>query len=410
MIANLSLIAAVLVLASTSNAAPSASASTSAAPAPTTTSGGTTATLIPLPPFSGTFANKYPTQDAIPDITAPQVKQWLSEINMTAIPSFKPVPFTAAGDPANPKDIPADSCDWTETGCFNKDIVTCPLGVWGLTYDDGPTQFSPKLYDFLDKTNQKATLFYIGSNVVQNWQIARRACASGHQIAVHTWSHHPSTSLTNEQFVAEVKYTEMAIKEVCGFTPKYFRPPYGDIDNRIRGLLWAMGYTSVIWDYDTNDWQMSPGGTKTEAQVDQDIAGWIANAPKDKTGHITLEHELYQNTVNAAITNLPKIQATWKTMPVSACMNDAHPYRETNITLATINGATTGVNQGNSTSTTSASTGTNATSTAGSPSATTGGKSGTGQGNAAQSMKLSGEMQVMGLLAAAVVGMSQMLL
>lgn len=102
-------------------------------------------------------------------------------------------------------------------------ISSVSLRTWGLTYDDGPTQFSAQLYDFLDLTEQKATLFYIGSNVVTNWQSARRACGAGHQIAVHTWSHNPSTTLTNEQFVAEVKYTELAIKELCGVTPTYFR-------------------------------------------------------------------------------------------------------------------------------------------------------------------------------------------
>ncbi|KAG0203380.1 hypothetical protein BGX28_004303 [Mortierella sp. GBA30] len=341
------LIATILTLAGVSAAATTPSAQ------PTVTPSNVPPPVIPLPPFSGTFANQYPTQDKIAPTNTPEALKWIAEVNLTAIPSFPVVPFTAAGDPKTPTAIPADSCDWTETTCINKDLTTCPLGVWGLTYDDGPTQFSPQLYDFLDKTNQKATLFYIGSNVVANWQSARRACGAGHHIAVHTWSHQPSTSLTNEQFIAEVKYTEMAIKELCGFTPTYFRPPYGDIDNRIRGLLWAMGYTSVIWDYDTNDWMMAPGGTRTEAQVDTAFAQWIAAAPTDKTGHITLEHELYQNTVNAAIANLPKIQATWKAMPVSACMNDSHPYREHNITLATMNGAKAGVNlNGNSTTTT----------------------------------------------------------
>ncbi|KAF9931508.1 hypothetical protein FBU30_010017 [Linnemannia zychae] len=312
----------------------------------------TASPLLPLPPFSGTLVGAYPPQDKTAPTDTPLVKQWIAELNLTAVPTWPVVPFTASGDPKNPSAIPAGSCDWTETNCINKDLVTCPLGVWGLTYDDGPTEFSGKLYDFLDTTDQKATLFYIGSNVIQNPALARRACAAGHQIAIHTWSHNPSTSLTNEQFIAEVKYTEMAIKELCGFTPRYFRPPYGDIDDRIRGLLWAMGYTSVIWDYDTDDWMMAPGGTRTLSQVDADFAKWIAAAPTDKTGHITLEHELYANTVDAAIANLPKIQTTWKAMPVSACMNDSHPYQEKNITLATMNGAKTGVTDGNNATTT----------------------------------------------------------
>ncbi|KAG0047499.1 hypothetical protein BGZ83_007448 [Gryganskiella cystojenkinii] len=355
MLPKISLIAALVTFAAAVPAAPAAS------PPPTPSGAPVAPAIIPLPPFNGTFAGAYPAQNVIAPTDTDLVKGWLAAINMTAVPVFPVVPFTASGDPANPGSIPADSCDWTSTNCINKDLVTCPLGVWGLTYDDGPTTFSAQLYDFLDTTNQKATLFYIGSNVIQNWQAARRACGAGHQIAVHTWSHNPSTSLTDEQFVAEVKYTEMAIKELCGFTPTYFRPPYGDIDNRIRGLLWQMGYTSVIWDYDTNDWMMAPGGTRTMAQVDAAFAGWIANAHNDTTGHITLEHELYANTVDAAIANLPKLQATWKTMPVSACMNDPHPYQEKNITLATLNGTAAGI--------------TNTTTTSSSPSATGSGSS-----------------------------------
>ncbi|KAF9433495.1 chitin deacetylase [Entomortierella beljakovae] len=405
MIAKLSLIAAVLAFASTSIAAPSATTTKTSAPTPSPT---IAAPLLTLPAFNGTFANAYPKQDAIAPTDTALVKQWLAELNLTDVPTFPVVPFTAAGDPKSPNSIPAASCDWTITGCFNKDIVTCPKGVWGLTYDDGPTEFSSQLYDFLDKTDQKATLFYIGSNVIQNWQSARRACAAGHQIAVHTWSHHPSTSLTNEQFIAEVKYTELAIKELCGFTPKYFRPPYGDIDNRIRGLLWAMGYTSVIWDLDTDDWMMSPGGSRTEAQVDSDFAKWIAAAPTDTTGHITLEHELYQNTVNAAIKNLPGIQATWKAMPVSACMNDPHPYQETNITLATMNGSVTGVGSSNPSIAGSG----NSTSADGSNSNSTSGSGGkTGSSSAVSlSFKMSGDMKALGMVAAVAFTAAQMLM
>lgn len=126
---------------------------------------------------------------------------------------------------------------------------------------------------------------------------------------------------------------------------------------------------------------MAPSGTRTMAQVDAAFAGWIANAHNDTTGHITLEHELYQNTVSAAIANLPSLQATWKTMPVSACMNDPHPYKEKNITLATMNGTVAGVG---STTTTTLAASTPTGSAAGShPSAgATGGKTGTNSGAA----------------------------
>ncbi|KAF9099891.1 hypothetical protein BGX23_009746 [Mortierella sp. AD031] len=408
----LSLIAALVAL---TTAAPGTTATITAGAAPSSTpgAGASTATpLLPLPPFNGTLVGVYPTQDNIAPTDTPLAKQWISELNLTSVATWPVVPFTASGDPKNPNAIPAASCDWTETNCINKDLTTCPQGVWGLTYDDGPTTFSGKLYDFLDTTEQKATLFYIGSNVVQNPELARRACAAGHQIAVHTWSHNPSTSLTNEQFIAEVKYTEMAIKELCGFTPRYFRPPYGDIDDRIRGLLWAMGYTSVIWDLDTNDWQMAPGGSRTMSEVDAAFAQWIAAAPTDKTGHMVLEHELYQNTVDAAIANLPKVQATWKTMPVSACMNDPHPYAEKNITLATMDGtAKTGVvDEGTTNSTTS----TVSVSVHSSATGSTASASGTAAhskagSNAASALASAAEKTVIAVIATTAVALSQMI-
>ncbi|CAO3566155.1 unnamed protein product [Mortierella alpina] len=352
MFPKVSFFASILSLAGAIAAATPPSASPSAAPA------SIPPPLLSLPPFNGTFSITFPDSSKIAPTDTPEVKKWIAELNLTAIPIVPVVTVNSNGEIQNQKSIPADACDWSVDNCINKDLVTCPLGVWGLTYDDGPTSVSPKLYDFLDKTNQKATLFYIGGNVVQNWQAARRACGAGHHIGVHTWSHHYSTSLTNEQFIAEVKYTELAIKEVCGFTPTYFRPPYGDIDNRIRGLLWAMGYTSVIWDYDTNDWDTCPPDGKTPvSEVNGNFTQWFANATHDTTGHITLEHELCESSVDIAIAHLPKLQATWKTMPVSACMNNSHPYKEQSITLATMDGAKTGANNGGN-STTGATTGT----------------------------------------------------
>jgi hypothetical protein len=37
------------------------------------------------------------------------------------------------------------------------------------------------------------------------------------------------TSLTNEQIVAELGWTRLAINRVLGVTPTTMRPPYGDI-------------------------------------------------------------------------------------------------------------------------------------------------------------------------------------
>lgn len=56
----------------------------------------------------------------------------------------------------------------------------------GLTIDDGPNCSHNAYYDYLREQNQKATLFYIGSNVV-DWPLeAQRGLDDGHEICAHT--------------------------------------------------------------------------------------------------------------------------------------------------------------------------------------------------------------------------------
>ncbi|KAF9094107.1 hypothetical protein BGX27_001514 [Mortierella sp. AM989] len=112
-----------------------------------------------------------------------------------------------------------------------------------------------------------------------------------------------------------------------------------------------------------------------------------------------------KNTVNAAIANLPKLQATWKIMPVSACMNDSHPYQETNITLATMNGTTTGVNTGNSS--TASPFGNNTASSDGST--PTGGKIG-GSNDTSATVAATGEMKALAVIAVAAAAAAHMLI
>ena len=62
--------------------------------------------------------------------------------------------------------------------------------------------------------------------------------------------------------MAEMRWTEKAIFDVTGLRVKYMRPPYGDIDNRVRYVLRRMGYIVVDWTgdtFDSNDWKSMCG-------------------------------------------------------------------------------------------------------------------------------------------------------
>ena len=41
--------------------------------------------------------------------------------------------------------------------------------------------------------------------------------------------------------------TKKIIKDVTGVTPTFWRPPFGDVDNRVRAIATAMGLQTSIW-------------------------------------------------------------------------------------------------------------------------------------------------------------------
>jgi hypothetical protein len=64
-------------------------------------------------------------------------------------------------------------------------LAQCPEPqTWGFTLDDGPNCSHNAFYDFLQQHNQKASLFYIGSNVVDWPYEAQRGLADGHEMLV----------------------------------------------------------------------------------------------------------------------------------------------------------------------------------------------------------------------------------
>jgi peptidoglycan/xylan/chitin deacetylase (PgdA/CDA1 family) len=59
------------------------------------------------------------------------------------------------------------------------------------------------------------------------------------------------TSFSSEDAFAELYYTREVIKEILGVTPTCWRPPYGDVDNRIRLIAAGLNLTTIVWSDDT---------------------------------------------------------------------------------------------------------------------------------------------------------------
>ncbi|KAI8645865.1 hypothetical protein BD408DRAFT_411182 [Parasitella parasitica] len=301
------------------------SSSSSAEPAAPSAAAGASTSTTSTTSTPGQLSSGYPAHGTKP-VAKPEWLDLIKSTNITNAPVLK-----ANGNNGPSTSGTDDFCDWSKSGCMGDSIGDCPKGMWGLTYDDGPSQYSPILYDFLKTTNQKATLFMIGANVIQHPDTVMRAYEEGHEIAIHTWTHNYMTTLTNEEIVAELKWTELAIKEITGVSPRLFRPPYGDIDNRVRDIGNALGFTSVIWDHDTNDWMLGENapGFKVE-WIDGNFTEWVAEAATASSGGLSLEHDIQKVTVDAAIRNLPQLQKAYKVVTVGQCAG-VPSYKESDV-------------------------------------------------------------------------------
>ncbi|KAF9345407.1 chitin deacetylase [Mortierella sp. AD094] len=276
----------------------------------------------------------FPQVNLVPPVNSTEVKEWLKGLNFADVPAL---PIHTGNPPTCPTlaQIPANQCWWTCQSCPADDIETCPTpGTWGLTFDDGPTPNTPALLEILKTHNAKASFFVMGSNVVRNAEVLKQEVADGHHIASHTWSHHPLTTLTNEQIVAELKWTEKAVFDITGLRMKYMRPPYGDIDNRVRAVVKKLGYIVVDWTsdaYDSKDFSLNAGFTEATLSaavtiMSNTLITYGAN-PGTK-GIITLEHDLYPVTIEFAKRLVPvATQAKLKIMTVAGCLNDPKPYQ-----------------------------------------------------------------------------------
>ncbi|TFK68114.1 glycoside hydrolase/deacetylase [Pluteus cervinus] len=299
--------------------------------------------IIGAPPLPDDILQKdYPTPDDVPPVNSAEVEEWIREVANSGVP-IPDIPInleggcTVAGNAVAAADTDRSRCWWTCTGCTRKtDITQCPQkGTFGLSFDDGPAPYTPDLLDFLDQQKLKATFFVVGSRVYYRPDLLRKQYMEGHQIAVHTWSHPELTTLTNEQIIAELGWSRRVIQDTLGVTPNMMRPPYGDIDDRVRAISVAMGLTPVIWTqgFDTEDFEIGSGGTT----VQQSLQNWeriTAAASTSDKGFIVLEHDLFQQTVELATGYIlpDAIGHNYTIQPIVTCMglplNDA--YMETN--------------------------------------------------------------------------------
>ena len=166
-----------------------------------------------------------------------------------------------------------------------------------LTFDDGPSIYTPRLLAALKKYNAKATFFMVGDRVLTYSDSVRQMLEYGCELGNHSLTHTSMTTLSLAEIESEFSTTSRNIYSVCGRYPTVARLPYGD-GHGSSAILNAIGLPSIYWSLDTEDWRNTGSSIATINAVMDNV----------KSGDIILMHDLYQATISAVETIIPALQ------------------------------------------------------------------------------------------------------
>jgi cellulose synthase/poly-beta-1,6-N-acetylglucosamine synthase-like glycosyltransferase/peptidoglycan/xylan/chitin deacetylase (PgdA/CDA1 family) len=135
-----------------------------------------------------------------------------------------------------------------------------PTRTVALTFDDGPSVWTPRVLAVLERYQVPATFFVIGENVTARSELLRRMIRDGDEIGVHTFTHPDLASLPAWQERLEIDQTQLAIAAATGYTTDLLRPPYSSVPAALDASTWraitrAGNYRVVLADLDTRDWE-----------------------------------------------------------------------------------------------------------------------------------------------------------
>ena len=166
--------------------------------------------------------------------------------------------------------------------------TSCPAGLVALTFDDGPNPaVTPQLVHTLLELRVPATFFMIGTRVGAHPTLARLVQSKGFRIGTHTRNHPKLTHLSNPGVRDQLNATSSAFKRHY-ITPSHLmRPPYGDIDDRVRAVVRELGLVPVLWTIDSRDWA---GGDSIT------IAHRILTALRPHATNLVLQHDGVANS------------------------------------------------------------------------------------------------------------------
>lgn len=189
---------------------------------------------------------------------------------------------------------------------YQKQAIANPVNpgnkVVYLTFDDGPSRYTARLLDILDKYGVKAT-FFVTNQFPAYQHMIGESYRRGHTIALHTYSHKYSSVYASEDaYYQDLEMIKNIAVSQTGVEPTIVRFP-GGTSNTVsrsycRGIMSTLAQSLSYHGYLYCDWNVSSGdagGAKTTSAVANNVISGIRN----KNLSIVLQHDITSHSVEA---------------------------------------------------------------------------------------------------------------
>lgn len=124
--------------------------------------------------------------------------------------------------------------------------------VVALTFDDGPSEYTPGFLQVLREKGVNGTFFEVGQEMPGREATMRQILAEGNELGDHTMNHveYPGYS--------QIAGAAQRIEDYTHFKPCLFRPPGGAVNSSVVATAGSLGMRTINWDVDPRDWS-TPG-------------------------------------------------------------------------------------------------------------------------------------------------------
>jgi cellulose synthase/poly-beta-1,6-N-acetylglucosamine synthase-like glycosyltransferase/peptidoglycan/xylan/chitin deacetylase (PgdA/CDA1 family) len=149
-----------------------------------------------------------------------------------------------------------------------------------LTFDDGPSTYTPEILDVLEQYRVPATFFVVGTHVSDHTATLRRMVRDGDEVGVHTFTHPDLGAIPAWRERLELDSTQLAIASATGYTTDLLRLPFTSTPSALtapewRAIVRAGNYRAVLADLDTRDWTRPGVGAIVSAATPADGSGAV---------------------------------------------------------------------------------------------------------------------------------------